>query len=172
MTNVFNTVCLYFQRGLQVLKVLCLLKCRWPRVRRGSGWLLGIASTNLHSHILSSRRDWTLGCCQSDPAGQNFISVPLKSESSLQKEVLPSPTTTQRFILATIQILFFKKRFRPMFSVSHWILSRVLRLGMGSVSRSGVEKESEWACLLWAFGRLLKCGAISHRFWLVSFSVQ
>lgn len=171
MTNVFNTVCLYFQRGLQVLKVLCLLKCRWPRVRRGSGWLLGIASTYTVTSSLPGETEH-YRCCQFDPAGQNFISVPLKSEFSLQREVLPSPTTTQRFILATIQILFFKKGFRPIFSVSHWILSRVLRLGMGSVSRSGVEKESEWACLLWAFGRLLKCGAISHRFWLVSFSVQ
>lgn len=50
-------------------------------------------------------------------SAQNFISVPLKSESSLQREVLtlyaglshllPSPTTTHRFILATIQILFY-----------------------------------------------------------------
>lgn len=62
----------------------------------------------MHSHSLSPRLH---------SHGRCSFSVPLKSRSSLQNSatLLPSPTTTQRFILATIQILFFKKRFRPVF---------------------------------------------------------
>lgn len=74
-----NTVWLCFQRGLQILEVLRLLKCRWPGVRRGSGWPVGIASTRC-TVTPSAPGLHSRGCCS--------FPVPPKSTSSLQREVL------------------------------------------------------------------------------------